>query len=278
MKRHSWESTSEQTIKRLQDELLTARYVILSLMPESLRNLLTSYYNCKSREDTYQWDNMVAEKLLEYVEIIPYHPENGRERAYCPLCGEGSDDPYEKGYALPEGLRRHVAGEGNTKKCPVVEQIRHLAMAYWDSKFAEKERLEREESGKVLESRRANETLYIVSPHAKAKLIDEIGWSGDSHRDSAQLEWAESRLHELGVRKIVADRVVSYLYEDGELCIFANPIRQKSIEFYAYKMSTRGRAGHSHHRYVLPDRYVKGLRDKFEKYILDAKKALKILK
>ena len=278
MKSYSWEVTPEQTIKRLQDELLTARYVILHLMPQNFLNLLTSYYDCKSREDTYQWENMVAEKLLEYVEIIPYHPEYGRERAYCPLCGEGSDGPVEKGYALPEGLRRHIVGEGNTKKCPVVEQVRHLARAYWDNKFAEKEKLEREESAKVLEARRANATLFIVSPHEKAKLIDEIAWPWDPHRDSEQLQWAESRLQELGVKKVVTDRVVSYLYDDGELCIYANPIRQKNIEFHAYKMSAKRRAGRSYHRYSLPDRYVKGLRDKFEKYILEAKKALKILK
>ncbi|MDY0260059.1 MAG: hypothetical protein RBR41_10405 [Desulfovibrio sp.] len=278
MKRHSWESTAEQTIERLQNELLTARYVILHLMPENLHKLLTSYYNCKSREDTYHWENLIAEKLLEYVEIIPYHPVYGRERAYCPLCGEGSDAPYEEGYALPEGLRRHIAGEGNTKKCPVVEQIRHLAVDHWDRMFAEKERLEREESAKVLEARRANETLYIVSPHENSKLIDEIGWGWAPHRDSEQLQWAESRLHELGVKKVVADRVVSYIYEEGELCIYANPIKQKNIEFCAYKMSSKRRAGRSHLCYVLPDRYVNGLRDKFEKYILDAKEKLKILK
>lgn len=274
MKCHSCGSTSEQTINRLQDELSTARYVILHLMPENLQRMLTSYYYCESREDTYQWENMIAENLLEYVEIIPYHPEYERERAYCPLCGEGSDNG--KGYALPEGLRRHVAGEGNTKKCPVVEQVRHLARAYWDSKFAEKERLEREESAKVLESRRANETLFVVSPHEKAKLIDEIAWPWDPHRNSEQLQWAESRLQELGVKKVVTNRVVSYLYEDGELCIYANPIRQKNIEFHAYKMSAKRRVGRSYHPYSLPDRYVKGLRDKFEKYILEAKKALKI--
>jgi len=139
MIRHDREKP-EDTIKRLENELWTARQTILEILPAELHMLLlNSYSGCKSREETCRWENMVAEKLLDHVKVISYDLQRDRERAYCPLCGSGSQEQDKEGFTLPVGLQHHITGYGSTRKCPVVEQIRYLAKEHWDNEFAEQE-------------------------------------------------------------------------------------------------------------------------------------------
>lgn len=273
---HNYGHTYEERIKRLESELWTARYTILNLFTDELRELLNSYYSYESRPSLYEWENMIAEKLLDHVTILPYHPDWGRERAYCPFCGLGSQGPYDHGFAIPEGLRRHITGYGNTTKCPVVEQISYLAREHWNEKFSEKEKIEKQEKERILEERRAKETLYLLGPDMEPKMIDETGYSWVPHRDVEQLNWAESRLKDLGVQKNIDGRVVSYLYKDGELCVYANPTKQKNIEFHAYRLPLKRRSGPRYHSYVLPDRVKNDLKTKFDNFIFEAKKILKL--
>lgn len=41
-------------------------------------------------------------------------------RALCPLCKQGAQGTRDlKGYAVPDGLRRHLLGELNSRQCVV---------------------------------------------------------------------------------------------------------------------------------------------------------------
>ena len=65
-------------------------------------------------------------------------------------------------------------------------------------------------------------------------------------------------------KKFAEGRVICYLYNDGEICIYANPVRQKSIEFRAYKLPLERRSNTRCHHYTLPDRFKNGLKEKKE--------------
>jgi hypothetical protein len=245
-------------------------------MPFELQSLLYSYQKCTSRQETYGWTNRIATELLAYVKIIPFDERWGRERAYCPLCGSGSQGPYDEGYALPEGLRRHITGHGNTHECAVIEQIRHLAMDYWDDQFAEQERIERQEALAVLKSRRESETLYAIKPNREPQLIDEIITVPERIRSEEDLMWAESRLLELGIEKTIHERIVSYIFTDRNLCIYANPLEQKEIRFYAYKDSVKHRSNARFHYFSLSDTIKKNIKEHFENNLSKAREMLKI--
>ena len=282
--RYHWEST-EDIIKRLESELYSARSIILNLLPMELHELLSSYYSCQSITESKQWERMVIEKLLDYVaekftdneDIIPYNPRMRRERAKCPLCGSGPQGGYEESFAFPEGLRRHFEGYGNTMSCSVLEHIHSMAREYFRHTFAEQVRIEKEQASAILKARRENENLYVVEPDSEPKLIDEISscFLYGTCRDEEQLKWAEVRLKDLGVEKIVDGRVISYVYSDDEICVYANPLKQKNIGFQAYKVPLKKRSNTVCHHYQLQDRLKNGLKEKFENFILDAKKKKK---
>lgn len=121
----------DQDVRRLRDDLYTARRTILELMPEPIRNALETYLDCKSSEDESRWQNETVDKVLALAQPRPAR-EMGEyftssDRAYCPLCGLSAQRPiYCEGYAFPDGLRRHLAGSHNSHPCSVFEAIRGL--------------------------------------------------------------------------------------------------------------------------------------------------------
>jgi hypothetical protein len=128
---------TEQKIRNLESELYVARRVIIHLMPERGRKILMSYYDCESLQETYGWKDKIAEQLVEMAEPIgpPY-----AERAYCPLCGEGSSSGRDQGYSIPLGLTRHLTGWGRSYECKVVAAASALARSHWEDKFSENPR------------------------------------------------------------------------------------------------------------------------------------------
>lgn len=82
-----------------------ARRAILDLMPDDLERLLTSYYGCESRGDTYRWPDETTYKIIE---LIPDEAKEetffGEVRANCPLCGRRTQGPFDEGFKLPEGM------------------------------------------------------------------------------------------------------------------------------------------------------------------------------
>jgi hypothetical protein len=123
-------------VRELENELYMAHETILRLAPDEFHDLLKSYYSCKTRSEAYQWANEVAEAVIE--KATPIEEDRGWGlRAYCPLCREGAQSfySYERGYSLPEGLRRHLVGFGRIRECSVMEVARKRARDYWNREF-----------------------------------------------------------------------------------------------------------------------------------------------
>lgn len=103
----------DDTIRWLRDELYMTRVTVLSLAKSEHRQLLNSYHQRETRAESYAWESDVAGKIIDSASILP--PEQGSylgPRAFCPLCGDGSSSPYDTGFSVPEGLRRHLVGWG----------------------------------------------------------------------------------------------------------------------------------------------------------------------
>jgi hypothetical protein len=134
-------ATPEQAkIRHLEFELDKVRRAMIRMVPPRAQAILGSYSSCESRAGTSHWKDNIAEKILELAEILP---DQDDRRAYCPLCGEGTSSPYEEGFSVPEGLRRHLIGWGRGQKCDVVEASEMLAREYWHFEFHEAEEAER---------------------------------------------------------------------------------------------------------------------------------------
>jgi hypothetical protein len=101
---------------------------VLDLLPEPTQHVLKGYYSCKSRQETYRWEQDVAKNLAASATILPHDKRSFfSDRAYCPLCGVGSTGPYTEGFSVPEGLMRHLLGSGNVTPCLVMKVVLGLA-------------------------------------------------------------------------------------------------------------------------------------------------------
>ncbi|MBV9327515.1 MAG: hypothetical protein JO352_27555 [Chloroflexi bacterium] len=227
-------------IDRLRDELSKARHCILNLMPEAYQGMLRSYYHCETREDRMRWKNAVADEIVAEVEAIPQQqvPARGpwsQDRANCPLRGRGSSSEYTSGFTLPEGLRRHLAGWGDSQYCPVVEEITQLAHAYWHDTFAEADAAEDRAKAAALAARRASETLYRTAPGGDPELLDGP-YSYRATRTPDGLQWAEERLRGLGFSIECSDRIWTATYQDGEHIVYADHRQPGQLAFYVYPL------------------------------------------
>jgi hypothetical protein len=105
------------------------------MTPDPFPALLEGYYGCENRTGI-RWANELTEKVIDLAKPIDCTGGGWETRAYCPLCGHGSSSPFSDGYSLPEGLRRHLDGLGNTSKCEVMKVAGALARAHFNDKFA----------------------------------------------------------------------------------------------------------------------------------------------
>ena len=77
---------------------------------------LNKMYDLKSYEEIYAWKKAVSENIINRFKNDPsLLPDYfGQKFANCPLCKRGSSTPYQTGFKLPEGLRRHLLGSHNS--------------------------------------------------------------------------------------------------------------------------------------------------------------------
>ena len=118
-------------IRRLEDELFFAREAIIHLVPPAAREVLIGHRRCQSREELLRWFPLAAETIVEMADAVPPPTCQGypidHARAKCPLCGQGPESPYYQGYALPEGLTRHLRGTHRSRQCDVFGAAEALA-------------------------------------------------------------------------------------------------------------------------------------------------------
>lgn len=231
---HNIVDDRDAVIRRLKEELWMARYALLGTLPAELHQLLTNYHGCETRKESYGWLDRVAEAILELAQPLPETIQGlGGPRGMCPLCGDGSNSPYERGFALPEGLRRHLVGYGRSHQCVFTETAVKLARDNWDNRFKESEEKEWQDEQDRLQRRRLTETTYRIGPFGRSELIDEHIYG--SSRTPEQMDQARMRLEALGFRRVVEANIEAWVDERAEWIVYADPRQLGRIDFSVWK-------------------------------------------
>ena len=164
-------------MQELKGQLYLARHAMLQMVSEDAQDILRSYLDCVRLEDTHHWVHQISEELIRLAEPLPrlqqLQPE---DRAKCPLCGEKAETADARGFALPDGLRRHIEGTHEVRQCCVIGAALGIAEFHWDRTFGPRGSEARETRHKTLEARREKEVQFKVHPHAPARLLDEGLW------------------------------------------------------------------------------------------------------
>lgn len=268
------QSSAEDEIRRLKSDLFLARVAIIQLMPYETGQLLRGYYSCASRIEGHKWMEGVVDSLVAQAEGSARPPNKyGEKRSMCPLCGRGSSSPYVEGYSLPEGLRRHLIGWGNTGRCMVMETVSNLARDYWSEEFAAAEQEARIAARAIDEKRRKTETLYRVSPDQEPKLLDEESYSWSPARAPGQLAWAEERLKSLGFHCLIERKIQSWVDERVDCVVYADVRQAGKLEFRVWRKPLPKRmSSNSWHRcmagsFYLLDSWKNGLPEKYTRRV-----------
>lgn len=146
MAKRSTPTYHDPRIRQLENDLYRARHALIDLMSEPAQEVLTSYRSVKTQHEWWSWSSRAAHRLAEMAEgsavqrmYQGYAIES--PRAKCPLCGKGPQSFYDgyAGFALPDGLIRHLTGGHNAHQCPVFGAAFALARDYvLDSEFGPK--------------------------------------------------------------------------------------------------------------------------------------------
>jgi len=267
-----------EEIKNLKEELEEARRTIIELMPEKLREILQSYYLC-AREQRDTWEYEVTKKIIEAAEILTAVPWYNGERAYCPLCRDGSSWPGDKGFSVPLGLERHLRGAGG-HRCGVMRQVARLARQYWHETYHAQDEAERLAAEQRIKERKKSETLYRIGPGDKPQLFEQGIWVHNPARSPEQLTWAEKRLEELGFKISMDGNVKSYIREHDAVAVYADPRGNGEITFLAYRKLLPGqrltpRRSRVLDSFSLRDSWRHKLLPKYESFVSQTETTLK---
>ena len=124
--------TYREAIADLRSELSRTRHNMLLLTPEPFRTELLECLACRDSVALSAWENRLVDQVIEVARLSQKRIESfGYEllpRSACPLCGrEGSGSKRHPGFAVPEGLLRHLKGSYGMARCFVVEAAVSLA-------------------------------------------------------------------------------------------------------------------------------------------------------
>ncbi|SAL57549.1 hypothetical protein AWB69_06248 [Caballeronia udeis] len=118
----------EDEIRRLKNDLFVTRQALVDLL--DTQDLLSGYFGCKDFDQIDKWRLERASAVIEAAWVRP-GAEMGDPRwprAICPLCRQGAQGTRDvQGYAVPEGLRRHLLGELNSRQCAVFAAAEQIA-------------------------------------------------------------------------------------------------------------------------------------------------------
>jgi len=255
---------AEERIRRLEEELYCARRDIIDLMSPEVTKLLTSYYSCNSEREYYEWWHDTIDTIVSMAEIDP-KASYLQDRGWCPLCKGGSMGPYDSGFTLPEGLKRHLSGFGNTHQCPVTRAAFHIA------RHALRETFEasREAAQRKVEERRRTERVFMTDPSSSPQLCDEHLWSGKP-RSADELAAAEDRLRGLNFQIEVNDNVVAYKFCHEHFLVLADPRTAGRIEFRVFDSERPKRRARTIETFHLLDTWKNDLPAKFRERLSEA--------
>jgi hypothetical protein len=107
-------------IQHTKNELFKARHSLVDLMDP--QDLLGGHWKTSDYDQVDEWRMEAMVAVLAAAQVRP-GAEMGDPRwprALCPLCRRGAQGTRDvRGFAVPEGLRRHLLGESNSQQCPV---------------------------------------------------------------------------------------------------------------------------------------------------------------
>lgn len=118
--------SAKRRLRKRDDQIFRLRRVILDLVPPAVGQVLLGYSACVTRQDANEWVVIAAERTVELADRRSAAEMGGSlgsgDRAFCPLCLRGTSTAGRaRGFSWPDGLRRHLAGEGNANQCWVLE-------------------------------------------------------------------------------------------------------------------------------------------------------------
>lgn len=116
-------------------KLDTLRYEILDLIDQADYTDFgfAGRRSLKTHGEVYDWIKDVAEKIVERLDddqkIKP--SQLGDRRSRCPLCNQGPRSTLmsHEGFAIPEGLRRHLLGTYSSHQCLFMRVAKEMALA-----------------------------------------------------------------------------------------------------------------------------------------------------
>lgn len=263
--------------EQLKKELRKARRALFDLMPENVQQILHSYRQCKSSEEGRFWRHKAINELVDIAEPLPPKTYASLGRGICPMCRRGPNSAYYEGFTLPEGLRRHLDGYGNTQMCDVFSVLLSDIGEKLHEMFDEADRIKSIEKKEITNKRMATEVLYKIGPESDPILIDDLFHS--KCRDNEELQFAEERIVKLGFTITNDDRVKSYSLDYGDVVVYADPRQQGRITFYVYiakweVAKKKKSARRPRQDFYIPDTWKHNIRDKYDTRLVEARKWL----
>lgn len=257
----------EPTEEGLKRDLDRARHAIVELLPNEIRVLIERRFECNTRAETRAKVDEIVDVIVERSpRVVGLNTDWSGERAWCWLCRAGSSGPYEQGFAIPEGLRRHLKGSYNAQHCIVMEQVEALLRDYFDSRFLQKEEDEWRDRQARLAERRKTEVVFRTGFGRPPELLDETTWKHT--RTAEQLLEAENRLLELGFVRSQSGNVVVYTTEGPDYVVYADPRELGTIQFVVYAKPLPKRETTTPKRqacFSLPDTWKRDLLAKYRR-------------
>jgi hypothetical protein len=61
----------DEAIESLRRELSEARWLIITLMPDEIEEVLQGFLSCESRADRRRWPDVAADRIAELAKPIP---------------------------------------------------------------------------------------------------------------------------------------------------------------------------------------------------------------
>lgn len=268
--------SDKDRIRHLENELYRARRTIFDLLPPDITELAGSYYDLKTRHDAQQWEISLAEVVIRLAWPFAQETAYSEPRADCPLCKRGTLGPYGEGFKLPEGLRKHLLGEGNAHQCSVMHEVFELAKQAWLPKAREAEAAEAAQKATVERARRASEKLYQTQPRGEPELLDEhLGWS-NGPRDQESMKWAINRLEQLCFTFHEVNRVRRFTKDYGSVLVYADPRENGKITFRVFRKeevenpTSRRRSSPHYDPFYLQDSWKNELKKKLDDRVQEA--------
>lgn len=218
----------QSEVKSLDAKLYRLQRWVIDTLPPHLARLL--------QQAIYARGEDVLDKIVEAAEpLSDYERGMLNCRAFCPLCKEGASSPYETGFAMPEGLLRHLMGHGNVRSCQVMNilnDLQHRARAHAEESSADRDDREHYWAARRMLS---DETLYQTGPECAGQLAIESRNSIYGRRNQAQMDLTEGRLEANGFELKVDGRLRSLSMALREYVVYADARSIHGIEYRIFK-------------------------------------------